>query len=104
MVTPLVGVWIEMSALFAQETALSVTPLVGVWIEISLLILLTRISQSLPSWECGLKLPLDPAVSLRSQVTPLVGVWIEINIPVLAAVGIFVTPLVGVWIEIPTLG
>ena len=54
-----------------------VTPLVGVWIEIIVTACVNHICRSLPLWECGLKF-LDKVVSLSKQsVTPLVGVWIE---------------------------
>ena len=36
-VTPLVGVWIEITKMKRRSTMLDVTPLVGVWIEIHLL-------------------------------------------------------------------
>ena len=56
LVTPLVGVWIEMSKVVGSFSKGDVTPLVGVWIEISY-----GVSQV-----SGI------------DVTPLVGVWIEI--------------------------
>ena len=55
-VTPLVGVWIEMSVSYRPYILKLVTPLVGVWIEIHNQILLDA----------------------PREVTPLVGVWIEI--------------------------
>ena len=57
MVTPLVGVWIEISEHLTVGRTRCVTPLVGVWIEIS---------SKVPGATGGL-------------VTPLVGVWIEIS-------------------------
>ena len=57
MVTPLVGVWIEMSKM---ESAHAV------------------VTKSLPLWECGLKYTESETRSHLCQVTPLVGVWIEI--------------------------
>ena len=57
VVTPLVGVWIEIGQTGASGAGLAVTPLVGVWIEISS------------------KVPGAPGIT----VTPLVGVWIEIH-------------------------
>ena len=57
VVTPLVGVWIEISQRKDTTLMVIVTPLVGVWIE------------------------MIPPISLPCQwsnVTPLVGVWIEI--------------------------
>ena len=56
MVTPCVGVWIEMLILSQKGTLPDVTPCVGVWIEI-------QKRQALRS---------------ESYVTPCVGVWIEI--------------------------
>ena len=78
-----------------------VTPLVGVWIEIAQIdISFTACFKSLPLWECGLKSSLDEASVLRSFVTPLVGVWIEMISMTSFAGFVNVTPLVGVWIEI----
>ncbi len=58
LVTPYVGVWIEMTDCFDPSNMIWVTPYVGVWIEIH------------PSKNrCR-----------RQTVTPYVGVWIEINI------------------------
>ena len=58
-VTPLVGVWIEITMWSRMLLPKNVTPLVGVWIEI---------------WD-------DVADSASAWVTPLVGVWIEIFAP-----------------------
>ena len=57
IVTPLVGVWIEMIAkLLLNNLYGKVTPLVGVWIEIPKEIEKTyETEKSLPLWECGLK-------------------------------------------------
>ena len=57
IVTPCVGVWIEISSCFAAPIADLVTPCVGVWIEIYGVF--SRHS--------------------RLPVTPCVGVWIEIH-------------------------
>ena len=56
MVTPLAGVWIEISVILTFPSFSTVTPLAGVWIEMC------------------------PAHILRGglPVTPLAGVWIEI--------------------------
>ena len=56
-----------------------VTPFVGVWIEI-LNFLLTSVHThwSLPSWECGLKFINGIKYDFMPTVTPFVGVWIEI--------------------------
>ena len=56
-VTPFVGVWIEIAECPLPERQCAVTPFVGVWIEISVERLRNMESMSLPSWECGLKLP-----------------------------------------------
>ena len=57
IVTPLVGVWIEIFAFGFEKALDAVTPLVGVWIEIR---------------PTGL-------INTKKGVTPLVGVWIEIK-------------------------
>ena len=55
VVTPCVGVWIEIFSIFYQYTSNHVTPCVGVWIEILLAICNASNVMSLPAWECGLK-------------------------------------------------
>ena len=56
-VTPLAGVWIEMSIPPTLRLGLSnVTPLAGVWIEIALEQSQRLRNMSLPLRECGLKL------------------------------------------------
>ena len=56
MVTPFVGVWIEILTNVGTFSTAPVTPFVGVWIEIAeLLVLYKFVVMSLPSWECGLK-------------------------------------------------
>ena len=95
------GVWIEMTLTGSAFETVVVTPLVGVWIEISF-----KLSKkscgvaSLPLWECGLKYIGCCNFSYSIFVTPLVGVWIEILYSALTVFGVTVTPLVGVWIEI----
>ena len=54
-VTPLVGVWIEIIYALSAVKSVIVTPLVGVWIEILLPRQVQGITESLPLWECGLK-------------------------------------------------
>ena len=51
----------------------------GVWIEIIVLTADKIATESLPSWECGLK---SQKTRERSDynVTPFMGVWIEIRI------------------------
>ena len=55
IVTPLVGVWIEIVVQTATNLKDSVTPLVGVWIEILENCRNRYRILSLPLWECGLK-------------------------------------------------
>ncbi len=77
-VTPFVGVWIEIIFAYAIANAPAVTPFVGVWIEI---VRNTQkhpnVDKSLPSWECGVKWKLGNRHLKSSEVTPFVGVWIE---------------------------
>ena len=55
-VTPLAGVWIEISGIRANSASPSVTPLAGVWIEITSHYTIIGGDWSLPLRECGLKL------------------------------------------------
>ena len=58
---------------------IAVAPFVGVWIEIrDDQEKLNRTTQSLPSWECGLKFIYDDTWGWVWRVAPFVGVWIEI--------------------------
>ena len=57
-----------------------VTPLVGVWIEIKYKQAYIRAFESLPLWECGLKFLKNTQLQSGQDVTPLVGVWIEIGV------------------------
>ena len=50
------GVWIEINDFRKFCDCSVVTPFVGVWIEILMLDTDTTQCVSLPSWECGLKL------------------------------------------------
>ena len=78
-VAPLVGAWIEISAICHCITPFSVAPLVGAWIEIL---------NSQPH-------------ALSPYVAPLVGAWIEICYHRRYTTSdYFVAPLVGAWIEI----
>ena len=54
-VTPCVGVWIEIVYVSACLLSPTVTPCVGVWIEILGGTNKTFNLRSLPAWECGLK-------------------------------------------------
>ena len=110
MVTPCVGVWIEIISFAPSCVCFCVTPCVGVWIEIGFGNKVTGVGKSslpawecglkswypvayslvylsLPAWECGLKSLRLPLNLMQQMVTPCVGVWIEIaNIRFLAKV------------------
>ena len=79
----------------------TVTPLAGVWIEISITEQKPLHQKSLPLRECGLKFKKNIQLLLRTKVTPLAGVWIEIMFSSFETSQVKVTPLAGVWIEIP---
>ena len=49
------GVWIEIYIAEKQSLIEKVTPLVGVWIEITYVREILLSVKSLPLWECGLK-------------------------------------------------
>ena len=55
VVTPFVGVWIEIISAIPASMSCGVTPFVGVWIEIGIPHDIAVLIMSLPSWECGLK-------------------------------------------------
>ena len=55
VVTPFVGVWIEIRDGYSRDMEDYVTPFVGVWIEITERRYKPKSKKSLPSWECGLK-------------------------------------------------
>ena len=79
-VTPCVGVWIEIQLAAASGVSIPVTPCVGVWIEISAPLCVPHdVDRSLPAWECGLKLDFSDSCMNHRRVTPCVGVWIEIT-------------------------
>ena len=54
-VAPLVGAWIEINDEGYYCSTCAVAPLVGAWIEIKRCKYIHRLSESLPSWERGLK-------------------------------------------------
>ena len=54
-VAPLVGAWIEITLRVWETRRKIVAPLVGAWIEMSYGSYCKSVSQSLPSWERGLK-------------------------------------------------
>ena len=70
MVTPFVGVWIEILTAGGGWTTTLVTPFVGVWIEILLQDSTIHHDRSLPSWECGLKSYCDVRCYVLVQSLP----------------------------------
>jgi len=78
-VTPLAGVWIEISSAHRSPVDHLVTPLAGVWIEIVLVCPACGRKLSHPSRVCGLKSVCFDCSYFNLFVTPLAGVWIEIN-------------------------
>ena len=124
LVTPCVGVWIEIElsstpskssechslrgsvdwnqyVTRGKTRTCKVTPCVGVWIEIRVKkSSCSTALKSLPAWECGLKFCVRSWFFCKLLVTPCVGVWIEIPCQNLWIRGDAVTPCVGVWIEI----
>ena len=99
-VTPLAGVWIEISAPAYSNLSVRVTPLAGVWIEILMLCIYSTFA--LCHSPCGSVDWNDYRLTETGRiiVTPLAGVWIEIGIKLLICFRLIVTPLAGVWIEI----
>ena len=68
VVTPFVGVWIEINSALVGIIFVSVTPFVGVWIEMEEEEIFFCETESLPSWECGLKfLDLAKKMNLSSH-------------------------------------
>ena len=61
-VTPFVGVWIETHYPYNSAKPSGVTPFVGVWIETLRPVSILIGQRSHPSWVCGLKLPVGPAM------------------------------------------
>ena len=79
VVTPFMGVWIEIWN-EANEIAMKVvTPFMGVWIEIFSDRETLKKEKSHPLWVCGLKFCFPSQQITHSSVTPFMGVWIEIN-------------------------
>ena len=121
LVTPCVGVWIEISQSSCQFLTTRSLPAWECGLKSSDPFCTVNTPESLPAWECGLKY-LNPVVnfwqrghSLRGSVdwnsvfwsavilvsvTPCVGVWIEIKGSNSICADKYVTPCVGVWIEI----
>ena len=77
-----------------------VTPLAGVWIEITDTSAGSWQNMSLPLRECGLKYNSFCTLLSLVFVTPLAGVWIEMFSSLYHRYSLLVTPLAGVWIEI----
>ncbi len=72
------GVWIEICHMDLSIDDCIVTPCVGVWIEIEPPPADRKQDKSLPAWECGLKFANHSMTVDEALVTPCVGVWIEI--------------------------
>ena len=70
MVAPLVGAWIEMSGCSCGIIYANVAPLVGAWIEILGYKEILEQYASLPSWERGLKLEIQPLLPVLSPSLP----------------------------------
>ena len=102
LVAPFVGAWIEMTICTMASRSECVAPFVGAWIEILEKTAVVVTSESLPSWERGLKFAfrvIRNSVTCRSlrgserglksskarqigqavPVAPFVGAWIEIG-------------------------
>ena len=77
-VAPLVGARIEIIFLLSLLGTLLVAPLVGARIEIRKSDIFLPMSESLPSWERGLKSHAFRSLRCSLQVAPLVGARIEI--------------------------
>ena len=65
------GVWIEITFAPCFRKNAMVTPLVGVWIEILSLQVLYAFPSSLPLWECGLKYGIGVDNKTVSRSLPL---------------------------------
>ena len=84
-----------------MEEFLSVAPFVGVWIEISVgKAILSFLTLSLPSWECGLKFSNCAQVFRSHQSLPSWECGLKSVIPAAFYEPFDVAPFVGVWIEI----
>ena len=59
---------------------------------------LSTLIKSHPTWVCGLK-HITKKTTIFFLVTPYVGVWIETLVLLLVVSSVHVTPYVGVWIE-----
>ena len=119
MLTPCVGVWVEMQLILHTRNHISFTPHIGVWVEMSQhensCTILPRIGiwvemgihqqdlsnvVSYTSCRCMSWNSLYIISSLTPTLTPRVGVWIEILSDLRTTPLSTLTPCVGVWIEI----
>ena len=69
-VTPYVGVWIETNFYYDTLEGPRVTPYVGVWIETDIVWQWREITQSHPTWVCGLKHHSSTSLGHRSRSHP----------------------------------
>ena len=69
-VTPYVGVWIETNFYYDTLEGHRVTPYVGVWIETDIVWQWREITQSHPTWVCGLKHHSSTSLGHRSRSHP----------------------------------
>ncbi len=100
LVTPFVGVWIEILETVQRILSMAVTPFVGVWIEINCDREDERDFPSLPSWECGLKCAATSAAVTAESSLPSWECGLKYGIFCNRIYVFLVTPFVGVWIEI----
>ena len=98
LVTPLAGVWIEITGISSFVACYLVTPLAGVWIEIDGNVWTLWRTTSLPLRECGLKLHLHSCRHVSSRHSPCGSVDWNSRLTIQARIQV-VTPLAGVWIE-----
>ena len=77
----------------------SVAPHVGAWIETNYFYSVMAISESLPTWERGLKLDMGLGKTVSTLVAPHVGAWIETPLLLPKDRESGVAPHVGAWIE-----
>ena len=100
MVTPLVGVWIEMSELKIDENKVTSLPLWECGLKWLYQAYVVPLLPSLPLWECGLKFKHPPWICNPLWSLPLWECGLKSLIAPSSKLTFLVTPLVGVWIEI----
>ena len=100
IVTPFVGVWIEIGSFSSSTIPCASLPLWECGLKSKDRYIDSTGKQSLPLWECGLKFVIPGPDCKLYVVTPFVGVWIEIDKSIVIRSHVKVTPFVGVWIEI----